>query len=74
MKHRMLPWLLATVTIAWTASVPALSQSNAPKAPDNPAALQTYLRQGFVVVGMAKRQLRLDGAYIDEILIEKWLQ
>jgi len=41
---------------------------------DNPAALQTYLRQGFVVVGMAKRQLRLDGAYIDEILIEKWLQ
>jgi L-amino acid N-acyltransferase YncA len=41
---------------------------------DNPAALQTYLAQGFVVVGMAKRQLRLDGAYIDEILIEKWLQ
>jgi len=40
---------------------------------DNPAALQTYLRQGFVVVGNAKRQAKIDGQYIDEILIEKWL-
>jgi L-amino acid N-acyltransferase YncA len=40
---------------------------------DNPAALQTYLSQGFVVVGTAKRQARIDGQYIDEILIEKWL-
>lgn len=41
---------------------------------DNPAALHTYLGQGFVVIGNAKRQLRLDGSYIDEILIEKWLR
>jgi len=40
---------------------------------DNPAALQTYLRQGFVVVGNAKRQAKIDGQYIDEILIEKWI-
>jgi len=40
---------------------------------DNPAALQTYLDQGFVVVGNAKRQAKIDGQYIDEILIEKWL-
>jgi len=40
---------------------------------DNPAALQTYLGQGFVVVGNAKRQARIDGQYVDEILIEKWL-
>ena len=40
---------------------------------DNPAALQTYLGQGFVVVGTAKRQANIDGRYIDEILIEKWL-
>ena len=40
---------------------------------DNPAALQTYLDHGFVVVGTAKRQARIDGRYIDEILIEKWL-
>ena len=40
---------------------------------DNPAALQTYLGQGFVVVGNAKRQAKIDGQYIDEILIEKWL-
>ena len=41
---------------------------------DNPAALQTYLAHGFVVIGTAKRQARIDGQYIDEILIEKWLQ
>jgi L-amino acid N-acyltransferase YncA len=40
---------------------------------DNPAALQTYLGQGFVVIGNAKRQAKIDGRYIDEILIEKWL-
>ena len=40
---------------------------------DNPAALQAYLGQGFVVVGNAKRQARIDGQYIDEILIETWL-
>jgi L-amino acid N-acyltransferase YncA len=40
---------------------------------DNPAALQTYLGQGFVVIGSAERQAKIDGQYIDEILIEKWL-
>jgi L-amino acid N-acyltransferase YncA len=40
---------------------------------DNPAALQTYLGQGFVVVGNAKRQAKIDGQYVDEILIENWL-
>ena len=40
---------------------------------DNPAALQTYLGEGFVVVGNAKRQAKIDGQYVDEILIEKWL-
>jgi L-amino acid N-acyltransferase YncA len=40
---------------------------------DNPAALQTYLRQGFVVIGTAKRHAKVDGVYIDEMLIEKLL-
>jgi L-amino acid N-acyltransferase YncA len=40
---------------------------------DNPAALQAYLAQGFVVIGNAKRHAKIDGQYIDEILIEKWL-
>jgi L-amino acid N-acyltransferase YncA len=40
---------------------------------DNPAALQAYLGQGFLVIGNAKRQAKIDGQYIDEILIEKWL-
>ena len=40
---------------------------------DNPAALQTYLGQGFLVIGNAKRQAKIDGQYIDEILIEKWI-
>ncbi len=38
---------------------------------DNEAALHTYLRQGFRVVGIAERQAKIDGRYIDEIVIEK---
>ena len=38
---------------------------------DNPAALQTYLGQGFVVIGTAKKHARLQGRYVDEVLIEK---
>ena len=40
---------------------------------DNPAALATYRAQGFTVVGTARRQAKIDGRYIDEILIEKML-
>jgi L-amino acid N-acyltransferase YncA len=40
---------------------------------DNPAALQTYLGQGFAVIGTAHRHAKVDGAYIDERLIEKLL-
>ena len=41
---------------------------------DNPAALETYLRQGFRIVGRAEKQARIDGRYVDEVLIEKWLK
>ncbi len=40
---------------------------------DNPAALQTYLRHGFTVIGAAQRQAKIDGRYVDEVLIERWL-
>ena len=40
---------------------------------DNPVALGTYLSQGFRVIGTAHRQTRIDGQYVDEILIEKFL-
>lgn len=40
---------------------------------DNPAALATYQAQGFGVVGRARRHAKIDGRYIDEILIEKAL-
>jgi len=40
---------------------------------DNPVALQTYLSQGFHIVGTAARHARIDGRYVDEILIEKFL-
>lgn len=40
---------------------------------DNPAALATYLGQGFQIVGTARRQARINGQYIDEIMIEKFL-
>lgn len=41
---------------------------------DNPAALRTYLAQGFGVIGTARRQAKIHGRYVDEILIEKSLE
>lgn len=40
---------------------------------DNTPALQTYLRQGFQIIGTAQQHARIDGRYIDEVLIEKGL-
>lgn len=40
---------------------------------DNRAALETYLRQGFEIVGTARRHTKIDGRFVDEILIEKQL-
>ncbi len=40
---------------------------------DNDAGLKTYLKQGFRVVGSAERHAKIDGRYIDEIIIEKLL-
>lgn len=40
---------------------------------DNPAALQTYLSQGFHRVGTARRHAKVRGQYVDETLIEKFL-
>ena len=38
---------------------------------DNPAALETYLRHGFRVIGTAARHAKIDGRYIDETVIER---
>ena len=40
---------------------------------DNDAGLRTYLGQGFRIVGTAERHAKIDGRYIDEIVIEKLL-
>lgn len=40
---------------------------------DNPAALAAYTDQGFVVVGTARRHAKIDGRYVDEVLIERAL-
>ena len=40
---------------------------------DNQAGLQTYLSRGFRIVGTAQRHAKIDGKYIDEIVIEKVL-
>ena len=40
---------------------------------DNPAALQTYLHHGFEVVGTARRHAVIRGQYVDETLIERFL-
>ena len=40
---------------------------------DNPAALQTYLAHGFAIIGTARNHAKIDGRYVDEILIERFL-
>jgi L-amino acid N-acyltransferase YncA len=40
---------------------------------DNAAALAAYRAQGFETIGTARRHAKIDGRYIDEILIEKRL-
>jgi L-amino acid N-acyltransferase YncA len=40
---------------------------------DNDAGLRTYMAQGFRIVGTAERHAKIDGRYIDEVLIERFL-
>ena len=40
---------------------------------DNAVALATYRAHGFAVIGTARKHAKIDGRYIDEILIEKAL-
>jgi L-amino acid N-acyltransferase YncA len=41
---------------------------------DNLAALATYLHHGFHIVGTARRQAKVKGKYVDELIIEKLLE
>jgi len=40
---------------------------------DNETGLATYLSQGFEVVGTARRQAKIRGRYVDEVMIERFL-
>lgn len=40
---------------------------------DNERALAAYVKQGFEVVGIAKKHAKVGDVYIDETLIEKLL-
>lgn len=40
---------------------------------DNPRALAAYKKQGFEVIGIAKKHAKVKGQFVDEVLIEKWL-
>jgi len=40
---------------------------------DNRLALAFYLKLGFRIVGTAQRQAKINGKYIDEIIIERFL-
>jgi L-amino acid N-acyltransferase YncA len=40
---------------------------------DNPAALATYQKQGFRIVGTADRHAKLHGRYVDVIIVERLL-
>ena len=40
---------------------------------DNPAALATYQQQGFQIIGTAHRPAKINGSYVDEIMVERFL-
>jgi L-amino acid N-acyltransferase YncA len=40
---------------------------------DNSAALASYCNQGFEVVGTARRHAHINGKYVDEVIIERFL-
>lgn len=40
---------------------------------DNPAALAAYSSQGFQKIGIAQKQAKINGVYLDEIFIERFL-
>ena len=40
---------------------------------DNPKALAIYLKHGFRIIGTAQNHAKINGKYVDEILIEKFL-
>lgn len=40
----------------------------------NPSALAIYSNQGFRIAGTALRQERVRGRYIDEVVVERFLQ
>ena len=40
---------------------------------DNAAALKVYQQHGFEMIGISKRQAKINGKYVDEIMIEKSL-
>jgi len=41
---------------------------------DNAAALAVYARHGFETVGTARRHARIGGRYVDEIMVERFLE
>ncbi len=40
---------------------------------DNPVALATYQTHGFRIVGRAQRHAKLDGRYVDVVIVERFL-
>jgi L-amino acid N-acyltransferase YncA len=38
---------------------------------DNPGALSFYKRIGFEIIGIAKRHAKINGRYVDEVMIER---
>lgn len=40
---------------------------------DNAAALASYMRQDFRIIGTAQRHARINGEYVDEVLVERLL-
>jgi len=40
---------------------------------DNPAALAAYGKQGFGVIGTARKHARFEARYVDEVMVERFL-
>ena len=40
---------------------------------DNEAGLRAYAKQGFETVAQVPEQAKIDGRYVGEVMVEKWL-
>ncbi len=72
-RRRGLGRTLVGAAIAVATSWPGVEQINLSVATANVAAVQLYESFDFVAYGIEPRALKIDGEYVDETLMSRWL-